>query len=133
MNLYPANKDLFAISFILYTYLLILTYPDWATIPRFLRVGLFMAVFRLFFHIGRSLMTSESIFHSFKSSFIVSIHVFRGRPFPLKPSTSRWKQLLIQFSLRTTWPYHLRWYATEDLLKEFYLQVSLFLSCWIIH
>ena len=55
-------------------YLFILGYLS--TIPRFSRVGLFIAVLSDFFHTGRSCALFASIFHAFKSSVTFSLLVF---------------------------------------------------------
>ena len=53
----------------------LLAYPDWATFPRFPRVGLFMAVFSAFFHLDWSCTILGAIFHKQKSSVTDSFHV----------------------------------------------------------
>ena len=83
-----------------------LTYPFWATCPWFLQVRLLIAVFSAFFHTGQSIFAS--MFHAFKSSVTVALHVLKGLPLPLKPSISMWMHLFIHLSLISTCPYHLR-------------------------
>ena len=90
---------------VLLTYLL--TYPNWATFPRFPRVGLVMAVFSAFLHLGRSYTMVGSIFHRRRSSVTDSFHDLRGLPLPWQPVTIISLQCFIQLSLLSTWPYHL--------------------------
>ena len=86
----------------------LLTYSFWATCPRFPWVGFFIAVLSAFFHTGRSCTLFASMFHAFKSSVTVALHVLKGLPLPLKPSISMWMHLFIHLSLLSTCPYHLR-------------------------
>ena len=48
------------------------------------------------------------MFHDFKSSVTVALHVLRGLPLPLKPSISKWVHLFIYLSFLSTCPYFLR-------------------------
>ena len=43
-----------------------------------------------------------------QSDLMFSHQVFLGRPLPRAPATSMWKVLLMQPSLRSTWPYQRR-------------------------
>ena len=89
-------------------YKISVTYPSWATCPRFPRVGLFVTVLSAFFHTSRLCVLSASMFHDFKSSVTVALHVLRGLPLPLKPSISKWVHLFIYLSFLSTCPYFLR-------------------------
>ena len=82
-------------------------FPFGATCPRFLWVGLFMAVLSAF-HTGRSCALFASMFHVFKSFVTVALHVLRGLPLPLKPSISKWVHLFTHFPLLSTCPNHIR-------------------------
>ena len=76
-----------------------------STIPWF---RLFTAVLSAFFHTGQSCALFASMFHAFKSSITVAIHVLQGLPLPLKPYISKSVHLFIHLSLVSTCPYYLR-------------------------
>ena len=87
----------------------VFTYPFWATSPRSLRVWIFIAVVSAFFHTGGLCTLFASMFHAFKSSVTVSLHVLWGLPLLFKPSFSKWMHLFIHLSLSTC-PNHVRWF-----------------------
>ena len=86
----------------------LLAYPDWATFPRFPRVGLFMAVFSAFFHLDQSCTILGAIFHKQKSSVTDSFHDLRGLPLPWQPDMSISVQRFIQSWPLSPCPYDLK-------------------------
>ena len=76
--------------------------------PPFPFVRLFIAVLSAFFQTAQPYALFTSMFHAFKSSVTVALHVLQGLTLPLKPSISKLVHVFVHLSLLSTYPYHLR-------------------------